>query len=49
MTTTLIYECEGDALFSDEAPLRIGFLSAAANQISHSGSWAKQLVKITVE
>jgi hypothetical protein len=49
VTTTLLYECDGEALFSDEAPLRIGFLSAAATQISHSGSWAKQLVKITVE
>ncbi len=49
VTMALLYECAGDPLLSDEAPLRIGFLSAAANQVSHSGSWAKQLVKITVE
>lgn len=49
ITTTLIYEQDGKLLSSDQAPLRIGFLSADDNQVSHSGSWAKQLVALTVE
>ncbi len=49
VTMIVAYECEDELLLPDEAPLRIGFVSDAANQVSHSGSWAKQLVKITVE
>ncbi len=49
VTTTLIYEQDGKLLSSDQAPLRVGFLSADDNQVSHSGSWAKQLVALTVE
>lgn len=49
ITAALIYEQDGEILSSDQAPLRIGFLSADENQVSHSGSWAKQLVALTVE
>jgi hypothetical protein len=45
----LAYEAEGAALNSDEAPLRIGFVSPAADQVTDSRLWESQVVKIEVE
>ncbi len=49
LTMILAYEADGAPLGSDEAPLRIGFVGPAADQVTDSRLWESQVVKIEVE
>jgi hypothetical protein len=49
LTMILAYEVDGGQMFSDEGALRIAFVSAAADQVTDSKMWAKQVAKIEVK
>jgi hypothetical protein len=48
LTMVLAYEADGQKLSSSEGLLRIGFISAAADQVTDSKLWASQVAMIEV-
>jgi hypothetical protein len=49
LTMILAYQVDGGPLASNDGALRIGFVSPASDQVTKSGAWVSQVVKITVE